>query len=493
MGAALFFAAACSRFSAQPELRVLVDSGAPAADYDPVSLKLTRDYFFCENLFSPLLGYSSDSELVSELAESFRWSGDEAVFSMRPGGKTGSGAPLDAYDAEFSFKRAFILGGTSYSFLSRMLCGADKLKSLNDACPGLRVRDGGRTLAMKLGAPKPYVFHLLANIAYGVVPRSSVDPATLKIRDYRATSGPYYVDADLGGGNMLLKANPAHHRCAPDMPRRVRIVGSPDYKTNDELLAMLSSGKVDYVMMGVVLKPESKAEFAARHGGYNIHFSRPLRMIYIIFNESGMKRLTREERFFIAKKLRELYPRRRPMTETPDQLFAMEGSLSKRQLEEVASLIKGRRELVIKKRVEGKRLFSYFWLDLEDIAKWLPGAVYADQKPNSERKNPPPLDIFLAGGDIGYQDDVGLVLYYLEQQIFGLGPAETEKWLAAYLAEPAKEARMELLRELQYRTLRDARTLPVGLLPYASLARKPWKFNYPAALAGDHLWRLRRN
>ena len=74
-----------------------------------------------------------------------------------------------------------------------------------------------------------------------------------------------------------------------------------------------------------------------------------------------------------------------------------------------------------------------------------------------------------------------------------MSPEKKEKWLAAYAAAPGKKERMAMLRELHYRTLKEARALPIGLMPYASLARGPWKFNYPAAIAGDHLWRLRRD
>lgn len=490
-GAALCFFAGCSWRPEPQPLRVLVDSSSTVSGYDPAALNLTRDYFFSENLFSPLLGYSSDNQLVSELAERFYWSGDEAVFIMRQGLKTAGGAQLDAYDAEFSLKRAFVLGGTSYRFLSRMLCGKDALKKIGDSCHGISVRDGGRTLALKLGAPKPYVFHLLANIAYAVVPRGSADPATLRLTDYRNTSGPYFVESSADGGDMVWKANPRHYRYSEEMPLEVRIVGEREYTSNEAALDLLDKGKADYLPAFVVLKPEDKDDFATAREGYSLHFSRPIRLIYAVFT-GGMKRLSKEERFFIARKLRSLYPLRRRMSEAPYQLFSMEGALSREQLAEVSARLDGGPEPVIRKTVEARRLYSYFWLDGEEISKWLPGLVYADKSPARLRKKPPPTDLVLGGGDIGCQEDVGLVLYYLEKEFFDMQPREKDKWLAAYVAAGGKEARMLLLRELQYRTLSEGRVAPIGLMPYASLARKPWKFNYPAALAGDHLWRLRR-
>jgi len=475
-----------------PELNLLLSSADPAASYDPSAIRYTKDYFFLENVFSPLLEYSSGDELVSGAAERFEWAGSEARFRMRAGLKTAGGRAIDAFDAERSLKRLFILGGPGHDFLRTLLCGGAALKTLSDPCPGIEVREGGRLLVLKFNEKKTFLFHLLANISFAIIPMGSVDPGTLKIRDYGNTSGPYFVSVDAGGGSMELRANPRHYRYSKKMPQKVKIVPLTEELENDKILEYLSGGKIDYLMNGIVRSPEDKAGFVAANPGYNIRFSQPIRMIYVVFTGRGLKRLTLEERFYIGKKLREIYKPRHKMCETPDQIFKMEGALSREQLAAIRAGVNAPGDRVIKKQLTARRLYGYFPLDSDEIRKWLPNTGYADLPPLSARKDPPEPDFYILGCDIGFQDDVGLLSYYLEMDFFPLTAEAKKKWFADYVSAPAKKDRVTMLRALHYETLRTASALPVALLPYASVARKPWTFNFPGMLSGDHLWRLRR-
>ena len=120
-----------------------------AASYDPVKIHFAVAYTFLADTFSPLVEYSVTGELVSAAAERFEWIGNEAHFTMRKNLKTIDGHGIDAYDAETSFKRMFILGGNTHGNLKDMLCPGAKMDSLNAVCPGLEVRDNGRTFVMK--------------------------------------------------------------------------------------------------------------------------------------------------------------------------------------------------------------------------------------------------------------------------------------------------------------------------------------------------------
>lgn len=491
LAGAVFFAA-LKFLPARPpeELRVLLNSWWLTYRVDPAKAKFTNEFFYLENLYSPLLEYSADNRLVSGLAERFEWVGGEALFHMRPGLRTAGGRPIDAHDAEFSLKRLFVLGGGS-AFLRQALCGPAPMKKVSDPCQGLSVHEGGRVLALRLPERKPFLFHLLANIAYAVVPRGSVDPVTLEITDYANTSGPYYAGGDPGAVRTELLANPFHYRYSADMPRRVRLVPTRGYPDSAAIFGLLKNGSADYLMTGVANNPVSKAGFVAGNPGYNLHFSRPIRLITVIFTERGMERLTREERFFIAGKLRALYRSRNTMAETPDQIFRMEGGLSKGQLAEIRQSLQADGVGRIEKKVAAERLYNFFWQDGEAIRAWLPKAVYADiERKRSGRA--PATDFRVFDCEIGFQDDIGLVAYYLGLDFFRMTEAAKENWFARYMAAPDKDSRSAMLRALQYETLSKAQVLPLGLVPYASVARKPWRFHYPGAISGDWLWRLRR-
>lgn len=470
---------------------VLLGSSGPASLYDPAAIRYSRDYFFLENLFSPLVEYSAADELVSGLAERFEWTGREARFTMRAGVKTADGRAIDAYDAELSLKRLFILGG-GQEFLKPLLCGDKQLASLADQCPGLAVAGDGRVLVMKLPEKKPFVFHLLANISYAVIPGGSLDAKTLRITDYRNTSGPYYVARDSVDGGLELAANPGHYRYSPAMPQSVKIIPLDGELENEQILSRFREKSADYLPAGLVRSPGDKADFVSANPGYSLRLSRPMRMIYAVFTDSGMKRLSGPERFFIAGKLRGLFGARHAMAELPGQIFSMEGGLSREQLEDIRGRFSAPGGPVLRKTVRARRLYGYFSQDEAAIKEWLPGVVYSDLEPQGGGRAPAPDDLYLLGCDVGFQDDIGLVSYYLGMDFFDMTADGKKKWFSAYLAAPDKKNRIKMLQALHYETLAGGRALPLALLPYASVARKPWTFVFPGLLAGDHLWRLRK-
>ncbi len=462
----------------------------PITAYDPADPRDNSDFFFLENLFSPLVEYSASGALVSGLAESFKWKGGEARFRFRKGLSTADGHPITASDAELSLKRLFILGGEKYAFLSDPLCGRH-LKSLSDRCAGLRVEESGRLLVMKFPEPRTYLFRLLTNINYSVVPAGSFDPVTLKIGDYRNTSGPYYASASSSGGDISLKANPRHYRYSPAMPVSVAVTPVDERMPKEQVFKMLKDGAGDYLTAAIVRRPEDKLKFAEENPGYNVHLTRPLRLLCVVFTAKGRARLSREQRFFIAGQLRNLYLKRSRLGEPADQIFHLEGRLTPEQAGRLRELFAAPGPAVISGPVAADRLYNYFSRDGEAIKKWLPNAAYSDILRQRSGKGPEP-DFRIFSGEIGLQDDLGLALHYLDSDFFGLSSTAKKAWLHTYLAAADKGGRMALLRELQFDTMINARALPVGIMPYASVARKPWTFNFPEAISGDQLWRLRK-
>ncbi len=487
IGAAFFFSSKPFSAPVSSELKVLLNSFSTTDKYDPAHAYFPKDFFFLENTFSPLLEYSATGELTSGLAETYRWHGGEAQFGMREGVTTADGQVIDAYDAELSLKRLFIIGGRDYSLLSGLLCGPTPLKKLSDACPGLRIRDSGRTLAMEFKEKKPFLFHLLTNITYAVIPRNSIDPATLKIRDLRNTSGPYFVSSDSGGGAWELLANQSHYRYSKLMPQLVKSVPLLTQISNEQALAKLSEGEIDYMIASLARNPGDKIRFVSNLQGYNLNITQPVRLVYVVFTDKGIRTLTKKERFFIARKMRGLYKAGRELCENPHQIFKMEGSLSRNQLSEIHGLLNKGSDIIINREISALWLKKYLSRKEDSLLPWLPGLSEVDIKNKSAKP-----DFLLNSGDISFQDDIGLVSNYIGLEFFDMNTAAKEKWFAKYASCPDKKTRSLMLQDLHYRTLKEARVLPIALMPYASVARKPWKFNYPAMFGGDNLWRLRR-
>ena len=102
--------------------RVAFPHRRPASAYDPAKIPYDSHYFFLQNIYSPLVEYSLNGELVSAVAEKFQWIGTEAHFKIRPDLRTIDGDKIDANDAAMSFKRLFMIGGNTHGDLKRMLC-----------------------------------------------------------------------------------------------------------------------------------------------------------------------------------------------------------------------------------------------------------------------------------------------------------------------------------------------------------------------------------
>jgi len=254
---------------------------------------------------------------------------------------------------------------------------------------------------------------------------------------------------------------------------------------------MLPQGKIDYLITSLVRNTDEKLRFVSGHYDYKINITQPVRLLYVVFTDKGLGTLTKRERFFIARKLRELYKAGRELCENPHQVFKMEGALSRGQLDEIRELLNKDGDMVIDKKLVAGWLRQYLFRPEDDLQKWLPGLVGSMARPpvNNVPEKP---DFFVNGGDIGFQDDIGLVSNYIGKEFFNLDAAAKEKWFARYAACPDKKTRARMLQDLHYRTLAEARVLPIALMPYSSVVRKPWKFNYPAMFGGDNLWRLRR-
>ena len=99
-------------------------------------------------------------------------------------------------------------------------------------------------------------------------------------------------------------------------------------------------------------------------------------------------------------------------------------------------------------------------------------------------------DFYLIRTDMGFQEDINLLSYYLGSDFFFLPKGGAKQWLRKYIATQDKEKRLQLLRELHFQTLSNAAIIPLAKTPYTALVRKPWKFNMSKFHANDPIWRI---
>jgi len=474
----------------------------PAAYYDPAKTRRAfGQYFFLENIYTPLLEYTPEGRLVSGVAEHFELRGDSAWFSIRKGLVTAGGREIDAYDAETSFKRLFILDRENHGDLESALCGR-RLTGLKDDCPGISVQDGGRSLALKFRGPKPLIFQTLASIEFAVIPRTSIDAATLAITDHRDTSGPYYVEKDDAAGHIRLRANPRHFHYSPSMPQLV-VFEPYDPETGVSPLKMFLDGKVDHVTTLERIPCDEMIDFARAHSGtVNLHRTYPIKLFIVAFTDKGRKALTERERWAIGKAIKEAHNRHvlpRSGYERADQIFTLEGTLSENALKTIENKFgpPGRGPVTAKKILAWDAT-EVLCDNAGELASALPGLklMKVHKNPNftdfrKEKLERP--DLYIGGYNVGLQDDMGLIAYHMNAGTLLPESGTKEAWLSAYSAEPDKARRFELMRALQYGSLERVVSVPLATVPYTAVVRKPWNFAMPKHLASNPVWRIRRD
>ncbi|OGR46077.1 MAG: hypothetical protein A2X37_06195 [Elusimicrobia bacterium GWA2_66_18] len=490
----------------QPQLKTKLSIAFPpagsASSYDPMRIHLAYEYVFLANIYSPLVEYSADGRLVSAIAERFEWTGNEARFTIRENLKTIDGRAIDAYDAEAMFKRVLILGGNTHGNLASMLCPGQSLKTLADPCPGMQVRENGRVLTILFEKPMPFFFPMLTAIDFAVIPRDALDPKTLAIRDYRNTSGPYYVEKDSPQGNIELSANPNHFHYSPKMPQELILHPVP-LNSKKSSLQLMSEGTVDVVPEVGTDPQEDKIEYAAAHPDVTLHTTLPICFYGVIFTQKGMKRLDLNQRIAIGMALKKLFLKQhagRAGFEAADQIFPFsgEGALATEQVKTLTQKWEDSRgDQAITEPLSIWNIIKSFNGDDPEVHKAFPNShiQYIRKVPglvDYKKEGLDEPDVFLTRTDMSFLEDIGLLSYYSHMDFFSLRGKKAADWLSRYMEVPDKSKRIPMLRDLHYQTLSDAYVIPIAFSPYATIIRKPWAPHLSKMHAGDTLWRLER-
>ena len=171
----------------------------------------------------------------------FYWRDQKFYLVIRDDLKTVDGYPITAEDVMLSFKRLMILSQNTHGDFKSLVCPETELKSVFDDCPRMEIE--GNTLILTPRYRSDLLVGMLSAIDFAIIPRKSFDPVSLKITDYRNTSGPYYVDQDNGDGNIVLKPNPTHFHFEESMAQEVRLIPTKD-KNKGEIIELLTRGRL---------------------------------------------------------------------------------------------------------------------------------------------------------------------------------------------------------------------------------------------------------
>ncbi|MCB9085758.1 MAG: hypothetical protein H6624_15530 [Bdellovibrionaceae bacterium] len=463
---------------------------------DPLKIHLAPQYALLENLYSRLVLNSPEKgEPEAAIAKRYFWKENQLHFEIRDDLSTVDGHKITAQDAAFSLKRYLILKGGTHSDFASLVCGDKNLRSTEDHCNGIEAI--GNTLILKPATKDAYfLVPMLTEMDFAIIPQVSVDPKTLKIIDYRNTSGPFYVDKDKSG-QPVLKPNKNHFLYHQNMPQEVSLV-----KTNsggETAIKLFQQNKIDYISAADSTRPDEIISFASTAKA-NLHQTVNIRTFVLVFTKKGTKHINKGQRIAIGKTLKSIMVKHfsnRPGYEISEQFFPSfgDGSLSKSDVVGLKKLFES-----TTKSKSGKGLtlsfvrFGEYSTIEQKIKEELPGIQIREEKNApafldypSENDMP---DMFICGPDTAFKEDIGLLTYSLEAGLLRSKEGDASKWLHDYMKISGKGERLEKLKSLHKETLMQGFMVPLLSAPYVSLARPPWKINFTQLYASNHLWLL---
>lgn len=488
--------------SLHTNLRVAFPRVSPSTDYDPSEIKIDSDYIFLENIFSPLVEFDEYGDLTSGIAEQFFVEPGKIKFVIRQGIETIDGYEITSEDVEFSLKRILTLNHNTHGDLNKALC-LGKLSSINEPCPGIRITSRYE-IELLVDKPNPFLVPMLAAIDFAVIPKQSVDLKTLKIRDYRNTSGPYYVASDDGKGSISLKVNQNHYHFSSNIAQTVELVGY--YKPTDgkDGLKLFDEKKVDLVTTIDRSDSDSVIKYYDSHKeDVVLHQTRLLNVSLFYFTPHGLADLSLPERLNIGQTIKEVLIKDGGLKQGSSealQLFpsSANGALTKTQFDQLKQISNNN------KISQSLKKINIWWVinDSETLAAQRLSANF----PNSNvlRKNTIPAfekhlnkleepHAVIVRSDISFMIDFSFLSYSFRTGILGVTEDELSTWLDSFTSENEPEKRLKMLNELHFKLLSEARVFPVISSPYTALVRKGWHFNLSQLYANSPIWKIIRD
>ncbi len=469
-----------------------------AENYDVARIYTDKQYILLQELFSPLVEYDNNGILRKAAVESFLWNGDELYFKMRDNHHTVDGHKITAEDALISLKRIIILSGSTHADLYAILCEDKRITNINEDCKNLYIKDN--QLVIRIKEKKESILPMLSTMDYAIIPKNSIDSKTLKIIDYKNTTGPYYVDKDFDEESKMMRLlpNKSHFHYKENMPQIVELYFS-DAKNSS--MEMLKNGQIDYIStVDAALVDDVLSFYEASKDSYSVHKTRDIKILCMHFTDYGIKSLSKVKRYQIASKVKQVasdtYKGKLGYKLTNQFIPEFgEGSIPGREAVAIEHEI-------LKAKIDNTQLteidMSIVSAQARAIGAPLSGVKAIKQyisKPfarfsNDLKSYRPHAEIYSIDG--GFQEDISLLSYAINVGVFGISREDGKKWLEEYVALPIKEDRLAKFRELHRNALKEAYVVPFATAPYVALIRKGWKMNFSTLYANAPIWMIEK-
>jgi oligopeptide transport system substrate-binding protein len=200
-------------------------------------------------IYSGLVAYDPELNIVPDLAESWDVSADGMVytFHLREGAQFHNGKPVRAQDFKWSFERAcdFRTGSaTADTYLGDVVGCRDKLRGRTDEVSGVEVVDDF-TLQLTIDAPRQYFLAKMTYPTAYVLDQENVERGGRTWTDRPNGTGPFKLDTFEFGQEIVLTRNEEYYR--DPQPRLDRI----NFVMAGGAMIQYENGDLDLTQVGI--------------------------------------------------------------------------------------------------------------------------------------------------------------------------------------------------------------------------------------------------
>jgi ABC-type transport system substrate-binding protein len=107
-------------------------------EFDPQLVNTLAEATLARNLYSRIVNFSDDGQIIPGLAKEIQWENGEYKLEIRSDTFTIDEMPITSYDVYVSLLRIVIRNSNTHGSLRHLLCPSDKNPSLQSGCAGLR-------------------------------------------------------------------------------------------------------------------------------------------------------------------------------------------------------------------------------------------------------------------------------------------------------------------------------------------------------------------
>lgn len=460
---------------------------------DTCSIEMVGDYRVLETLYSPLIQFSRvNGQLYTSAAEYYEIKDNWIHFKIREDIVTVDGYRVSAKDAAFSLKRLLLCNSNMHGKVAHFL-DVGPIQSINDDVDGIHAE--GMQLNLRIKAAPQLVLSFLSTIDFAIIPIKSVDPTTLRIKEKRNTTGPYYLKE--GDDRLLftLQAQKNHWALTDESPEKIEVL---KIESAADIPNAFIHNRIDFVGQSIEVDDDKKIEIFNSKAGKDIqlHVTDPLFLMGFEFTEKGLK-LSPKERRFITARIQSLFTKNHlpkinqinSLAEASTTIVVDYGFGGLKRLK-LSDCIPEQPDKIGKIRiaVHPSVVDSYREsLKEPDLIEVVPLDLSKSMK---ELRSSTEFELLHSVFDIANKEDTSLISMLFKKGLFPF--QEESTFMESYLKEPSEQHREEMFEALHFKALcTDPTIIPLARLRSVSISQNGWHIPFHPAIIGTPFFDLR--